>query len=117
MRRNHTVEADLAGESIEFVAVGVVCTIDVNVVSSGGFRRHIVIGTFDSLCIGSCGHAEECHSSDEDFCNCSHSLLFIELLLILLEHHFVSGFEVDFHLTDFLGKVLADTVEQATTYI
>ena len=38
-------------------------------------------------------------------------------LLILLEHDFVAGFEVDFHSAKFLVEILAYTVDKSFAYI
>ncbi|GFI58956.1 hypothetical protein IMSAG025_02420 [Muribaculaceae bacterium] len=60
--RNHTVETDLSGQTVELVAVGVVGSVHVHVVFGDLFsiRRHIVIGVFGCLvfCKGGGCHAD-----------------------------------------------------------
>jgi len=75
VRRNHTVKANLAGQTVEFVAVGVVAAIDIKVMFCDLFRRHVIIGVIGIFGVGSRGHSEECHCRDKEFCDCFHSLL------------------------------------------
>ena len=69
VRGNHAVEAHLAGQSVELVAVGVVGAIYVHVVFGylSGYlfsvRRHIVIGVFGCLVFGKGGG---CHADEGD---------------------------------------------------
>ena len=62
VRRYHAVKSDLAGQTAELVAVGIVLTIHVYVMFGDrpGVRRHMVIGVFDRLC--AFGKRRGCHA-------------------------------------------------------
>ena len=63
VRRYHPVEADLAGQTVKLVAVGVVAPVHVHVVFGYllSVRRHVDIGIFNRLCSGK---SRACHADN-----------------------------------------------------
>ncbi len=70
VRRYHPVEADLAGQTVELVAVGVVVAVHVDFVFgylSGNLfrvRRHVDIGVFNRFCSGK-SRSRHCYNGNK----------------------------------------------------
>ena len=67
VRRNHAVKADLSGQAVKLVAVGVVGTKDLQVMFGNLLRRHVIIGVIGIFGVGSNGYSEERHCRNEEF--------------------------------------------------